>query len=74
MTYEELDTIVLTRDIPELALHRGDLGVIVLRHGPTTVEVEFTSAPGTAPTVTAIPMDAMRLARAGDVQRNSPRT
>lgn len=74
MTYEELDTIVLTRDIPELALHRGDLGVIVMRHSATTVEVEFTAVPGMAPTVTAVPISGMRLAQAGDVQRNSPRT
>jgi hypothetical protein len=29
---EELDTVVLTRDIPEQQLRQGDLGTVVLVH------------------------------------------
>lgn len=32
MTFHELDTVVLERDLPEHDLRRGDLGAIVHRH------------------------------------------
>jgi len=72
MTYNTLDTIVLTRDIPELALHTGDLGVIVLLHNARMAEVEFSAPIGAAPTITAVPTDAMRLATRPDVHRTAP--
>ena len=43
MPYDELDTIVLTRDILDLALHAGKLGLVVLRHSAEMVEVEFSA-------------------------------
>lgn len=72
MTYNALDTIVLTRDIPELALHTGDVGVVVLLHNTRTVEVEFSGPIGAAPTITAVPTDAMRLAQEHDLRRAAP--
>ena len=34
MTYRELDTVVLNRDLPEHSLQRGDVGAIVHLHAP----------------------------------------
>ena len=48
--YRELDTVVLTRDLPEAGLRAGDLGAVVLVYGPETapegLEVEFVTAAG----------------------------
>ena len=41
-----LDTVVLTRDVPDVGLRRGDLGAIVEVYGPNTFEVEFVAASG----------------------------
>jgi hypothetical protein len=49
-TYRELDTVVLTRDLPEAGLRAGDLGAVVLVYGPErapeALEVEFVTAAG----------------------------
>jgi len=37
----ELDTVILTEDLPEHALKQGDIGTVVLVHNPTGYEVEF---------------------------------
>lgn len=44
--FKLLDTVVLNRDIPDIALRRGDLGAIVEIHPPDPVEVEFVAASG----------------------------
>ena len=72
MTYHELDTVVLTRDIPEHALRSGELGVIVHLHSETVVEVEFGTAAGRTLLVTALPIDAMRPAGERDFRSFSP--
>jgi hypothetical protein len=43
---KELDTIVLTEDLPEHGLQRGDLGTVVLLHGAEGYEVEFMTLDG----------------------------
>ena len=43
---KELETVVLTEDIPEHGLKRGDLGTVVLLHGKKGYEVEFVSLDG----------------------------
>lgn len=43
---KELDTVVLTEDIPTYGLKRGDVGTIVLLHGDLGYEVEFVSLKG----------------------------
>ncbi len=72
MTYHELDTIVLTRDIPEYALRTGTLGVIVHLHSATLAEVEFTQESGARSLVTALQTDMMRPAHPGDLQQPQP--
>jgi len=41
-----LDTVVLTRDVPDAGLRRSDLGAIVEVYGPNAFEVEFVAASG----------------------------
>jgi hypothetical protein len=42
----ELDTVVLTEDIPEHGLKQGDVGTVVLVHGAAGFEVEFITLDG----------------------------
>ena len=44
--FNVLDTVVLTRDVPDAGLRRGDLGAIVEAYGPDAFEVEFVAASG----------------------------
>jgi hypothetical protein len=44
--FNVLDTVVLTRDVPEAGLRRGDLGAIVEVHSFDVFEVEFVAASG----------------------------
>ena len=43
---KELDQVVLTVDLPEHELVRGDLGTVVLLHGEEGYEVEFVALDG----------------------------
>jgi hypothetical protein len=45
-TFKLLDTVVLTRDLPEHGLRDGDLGAVVGVYEPDGLEVEFVSASG----------------------------
>ena len=42
----ELDNVVLTVDLPEHRLERGDVGTVVLLHGERGYEVEFVALNG----------------------------
>ena len=55
-----LDTVVLTRDIPDAALRRGDLGAIVEVYGPNAFEVEFVAASGRTQAVVTLTADDIR--------------
>ena len=46
MTTRELESIVLTRDIPAHGLRQGDLGTVVLVYDTGAMEVEFVRASG----------------------------
>jgi len=46
VSYQELDTVVLNRDLPEQGLRRGDLGAVVQVYGSEGLEVEFVTASG----------------------------
>lgn len=41
-----LDVVALTNDLPDLNLHRGQVGTIVEIHEPTVFEVEFVDLNG----------------------------
>lgn len=56
MMIDELDTVVLTRDVPEHALAEGDLGTVVFRYPDgDAFEVEFITADGN--TVAVLTLD-----------------
>jgi Domain of unknown function (DUF4926) len=46
MNFKELDTVVLTRDLPANGLRQGDLGAVVDTHEPDGLDVEFVTASG----------------------------
>ena len=46
MEHKPLDTVVLTRDLPEKGLRAGDLGAVVEVYKPDGIEVEFVTASG----------------------------
>jgi uncharacterized protein DUF4926 len=57
----ELDTVILTRDVPQEKLHKGDVGAIVLVHrGGAPCEVEFVTLGGETLAVVTLPADAVR--------------
>ena len=55
-----LDTVVLTRDIPDVGLRRGDLGAIVEVHAPNAFEVEFVAASGRTQALVTLTGDDIR--------------
>lgn len=62
--FEELDTVVLARDIEKYGLKRGDIGAVVHVYGSgKAVEVEFVAAKGkTVALVTLTPLDIRPMA------------
>jgi hypothetical protein len=58
---QELDTVVLTRDLPAEGLRKGDVGAVVLVHQDgTAYEVEFVTLDGRTLAVVSLPADAVR--------------
>ncbi|MEX2287252.1 MAG: DUF4926 domain-containing protein [Planctomycetaceae bacterium] len=57
---KELDTIVLTEDVAEYRLKRGDVGTVVLLHGDAGYEVEFISLAGETLAVVSLAADQVR--------------
>ncbi len=45
-SFQELDAVVLVRDLPDAGLRAGDMGAIVHVHGPQALEVEFVTDAG----------------------------
>jgi hypothetical protein len=57
----ELDTVVLTRDLPEHGLEAGDVGAVVHVHpGAANFEVEFVSAEGRTLALLTLPASDLR--------------
>jgi uncharacterized protein DUF4926 len=60
---QELDTVILTRDIPEQKLRKGDLGAVVMVHqAGAAYEVEFVTLSGETLAVVTLPAGAVRSA------------
>jgi hypothetical protein len=58
----ELDTVVLTHDIPEHGLKKGDVGAVVHRYADGEAwEVEFVAAEGTTVAVLTLSAADIRL-------------
>ena len=64
MTFRELETVVLERDIPEHGLRRGDVGAIVLVDDAGLLDVEFVRGSGFTQAVVELEPSDVR--RAGD--------
>lgn len=58
----ELDTVALTRDVPEHSLTAGDVGTVVhLYPGGANCEVEFMTLQGKTIAVVTLPTGDLRL-------------
>ena len=56
----ELDSVILTCDLPEHGLKRGDLGTVVLAHAGKAYEVEFMALDGETLAVVSLSKDQLR--------------
>jgi len=60
-TIQELDTVILTRDIPQQKLRKGDVGTVVLvQRDGAAYEVEFVMLGGETLALVTLPADAVR--------------
>ena len=57
---KELESAVLTVDLPEHGLSAGDIGTIVLVHGNECYEVEFVTLEGEPLAVISLHSDQLR--------------
>jgi hypothetical protein len=65
---QELDTVILTRDIPAERLRKGDLGAVVFVHQDgAAYEVEFVTLDGETLAVVTLPADAVRPATGREI-------
>ncbi|MBV6416292.1 MAG: hypothetical protein CMLOHMNK_00823 [Steroidobacteraceae bacterium] len=60
MTFRELDTVVVTSDLPAHGLKRGDVGAVVQVYSAHAVEVEFVTAAGGTRAVVTLGSDKLR--------------
>jgi hypothetical protein len=64
----ELDTVVLTRDIPELSLVKGDVGAVVHSYADgEAFEVEFVAAEGKTVAVLTLSGSDIRPMGSGEI-------
>jgi len=56
----ELDSVVLTVDLLEYGLKRGDVGTVVLVHGAEGYEVEFMTLDGQTVAVVSLATEQVR--------------
>lgn len=65
---EELNTVVLTTDIPEHGLCAGDVGTVVLTHqGGSGYTVEFMTLKGDTVAVVTLPAASVRATTTNDI-------
>ena len=67
MTFELLDTVVLSRDLPEHGLRVGDVGAVVEVYADTDFEVEFVRASGETKALVALTSRDLRAVAANDM-------
>jgi hypothetical protein len=80
--FRELDTVVLTRDVPEAGLRAGDLGAVVFVYNrggdsgvsPDALEVEFVTAAGRTQAVLTLTVADVRAVRDDDLLAVRPVT
>ncbi len=67
-----LESVVLTVDLPEHHLQRGDIGTVVLNHGQNGYEVEFVTLDGETIAVVSLAPDQVRSAAGGEIAHVRP--
>jgi hypothetical protein len=67
MTYKASDTVVLTRDLPDVGLRAGDLGAVVQVYEPDGLEVEFVTASGRTEALVTLTEQDVRAVADGDL-------
>lgn len=67
MSFKELETVVLDRDLPEQGLRKGDLGAVVQVYEPDGLEVEFVSASGKTEALVTLKETDVRAVAEGDL-------
>ena len=63
----ELDSVVLRRELPDAGLETGDVGAIVHRHSDDSYEVEFVTGEGRTVTVAMLEAADLRPINAGEI-------
>lgn len=65
---QELETVVLTHDVPEHGLKRGDVGAVVHRYADRgAFEVEFVTAEGKTVAVLTLTEEDIRPMGSGEI-------
>jgi hypothetical protein len=65
---QELDSVVLTADLPAYGLQRGDIGTVVLVHGAGAgYEVEFVTLAGQTVAVVSLSSSQVRPVANGEI-------
>ncbi len=67
MSFKELDTVVLSSDLPEHGLRSGDLGAVVQVYEPDGLEVEFVTASGRTQALLTLRAEDVREVRDEDL-------
>jgi hypothetical protein len=67
MSICELDTVVLTTDLPQHGLKKGDIGAVVEVYSPEGFEVEFVTASGHTQAVLTLRSDQIRPVGSKDI-------
>jgi hypothetical protein len=69
----ELESVVLTADLPEHGLERGDIGTVVLVHrGDEGYEVEFVTLDGETVAVVSLRTSQVRPIAEGEIGHARP--
>lgn len=64
---KELESAVLTVDLPEHGLSAGDIGTVVLTHGDEGYEVEFVTLDGETLAVVSLTAEQLRPAESREI-------
>lgn len=67
MRFDELETVVLARDLPEHGLREGDLGAVVQVYEPDGLEIEFVTAAGKTRALVTLGVGDVRKVRDTDL-------
>ena len=67
MTFAALDTVVLTRDLPEYGLKADDVGAVVETYPPDGLDVEFATVSGRTVVFVALKSGDVRLISDSDL-------